>query len=245
MMEMIGASPQKENGYVAIANEITEALAKINLRPYEWRTLWVIFRKTYGWQKKEDKVSVSQFQVLTGLDRRHQRKAIKTLFEKNIIFKGKDSYVKQYGFQKDYTQWKLLPKQAIDTPPKTIADLSNRVLLKQAIKLLPKQADTKDNKETIQKKGVPTYLQEVIKVYKGLKGYDAQQDWDKLHYKRHVAPAKRLYEAANNDWFQAMEWVSKQGYSDWTLETVFNKLPDYKKTAQRNPLGAAGRVLNG
>jgi hypothetical protein len=41
-----------------------------------------------------------------------------------------------------------------------------------------------------------------------------------------------------------MEWVSKQGYKDWTLETCFNKLPDYRKTKQQNPLGAAGRVLN-
>ena len=48
------ASPQKENGYTPIAHEILEALAKQLLSPDEWRILMIIFRKTYGWDKKED-----------------------------------------------------------------------------------------------------------------------------------------------------------------------------------------------
>ncbi len=148
----VGASPQAENGYTTIANEIMERLAKVKLRPYESCTLWAIFRKTYGWKKKEDKISVTQFQKITGLDRRHQHKALKTLVEKNIIIKKRDSYIVTYGFQKDYTKWKVLPKSAIVTPSKTIAQIGNTLLPKSATELLLKSAPTKETKETIQKK---------------------------------------------------------------------------------------------
>jgi len=56
------ASPQKENGFVPIASELVEHFAKVNLSAYEWRTLWVVWRKTWGWQKKQDKISITQFQ---------------------------------------------------------------------------------------------------------------------------------------------------------------------------------------
>jgi len=100
-------------------------------------------------------------------------------------------------------------------------------------------------KENIQKKTTqaPTYIQTIIEVYKGLKGYSGQADWDRYHYKRHVAPAKRLYEVAGEDWQGAIEWTAKQGYTDWTLETVVKKFPDYKQKKGNNPLGAAGRVI--
>ena len=61
------ANPQREDGHIDMAHEIAEQLAKINLRPYEWRTLWVLWRKTWGWHKKEDKISITQFQELTEL----------------------------------------------------------------------------------------------------------------------------------------------------------------------------------
>ena len=42
------ANPQSENGHIDIANEIGEALSRINFSAYESRILWVIWRKTYG-----------------------------------------------------------------------------------------------------------------------------------------------------------------------------------------------------
>ncbi|MDD5476882.1 MAG: replication protein [Candidatus Omnitrophica bacterium] len=147
------ANPQKENGHTDIANEIVEILARINFRPYESRTLWALWRKTWGWHKKEDKISLTQFQALTGLERRHQHKALKTLIEKNIITRNTDSYVVSYSFQKDYTRWKVVLKQAPVSDVLSSAYLSTTPVLKQAPKVVPKSAPTKENKETIQKKG--------------------------------------------------------------------------------------------
>lgn len=116
-----GASPQVEDGHIKIANEIGEVLAKTNLSAYETRILWVIWRKTYGWHKKADQISVTQFQRLTGLHRRHVQRTIKRLMERNIIASTGYSRITTYQFQKDYTKWKDIaskgypaPKEAID-----------------------------------------------------------------------------------------------------------------------------------
>jgi len=60
------ANPQPENGHTDIANEIIEALWKINLSSYEWRVLLYLLRKTYGWHKKTDQISLSQFSGKSG-----------------------------------------------------------------------------------------------------------------------------------------------------------------------------------
>jgi len=146
-------SPQKENGFTPIANEIMEELGKINLSPYESRILWIIFRKTYGWKKKVDRISLSQFAESTNISIPHICRSLKKMVAKNIITQIGNGYYVTYSFQKNYKQWKPLPKQVI--PPK--------LLPKQAIataqtgnSLLPKQADTKETitKETITKDNI-------------------------------------------------------------------------------------------
>jgi phage replication O-like protein O len=100
-----GASPQAEDGHIDIANEIPEALAKVNISAYEYRILWVLWRKTYGWHKKKDRISISQFQRFTSLKRRHVSRPLSRLIQRNIVTKIGDSYIATYMFQKDYTKW--------------------------------------------------------------------------------------------------------------------------------------------
>ena len=103
------ASPQVENGYTHIANELLEALAKINLCAYERRVLLVIVRKTYGWHKSNDWISLSQLAMGTGIRKAHVCRTINSLKARNIIRKGKNKHV---GLQKDYEKWvNKLPNQ--------------------------------------------------------------------------------------------------------------------------------------
>lgn len=97
-------SPQIENGYLKLANEIVDALYKINLSAYESRILWFIFRKTYGWNKKSDCISYSQFEE-TGINRRHIGRALKQLKERKIVNVSGSGYKLHYTLQKDYTKW--------------------------------------------------------------------------------------------------------------------------------------------
>ncbi len=98
-------SPQRENGHIDIANEIAEALARTNLTAYEHRVLWCIFRKTYGWQKKEDWIALSQIVEMTGMHKAHVSRSKKLLLIRNMVTQRGN----QLGFNKLWQQWKELP----------------------------------------------------------------------------------------------------------------------------------------
>lgn len=145
LLRFVIANPQVEDGHVDIANEIVEALARINLSGREMRCLWVIFRKTYGWHKKSDLIALSQFSLMTGLSRQVVCKVLKELLSKKIIGvdKNDNSQINLYNFNKDFETWQpccrkrqLLPKKIM-----TVDVLDNKVLSKR-----------RHTKENIQKK---------------------------------------------------------------------------------------------
>lgn len=106
------ASPQLEDGYTRIANEILLALCFMNLSPYESRLLNCVIRQTYGWRKKTDWIALSQFSKKTGLDRRLAHRALNGLMEKGMVVICRDDKKHpRYGFQKDYDKWRLSPLQ--------------------------------------------------------------------------------------------------------------------------------------
>lgn len=107
------ASPQKENGYTPIANEIMEALAKIRIPGEARQVLDIILRMTYGYHKKLSVISTLKFMQLTGLSRSCVYKVRRKLKEINLITISKkgDSQLLTYSFQKDYHKWILSPKK--------------------------------------------------------------------------------------------------------------------------------------
>ena len=99
------ANPQLEDGYTQIANELIEALARFNLSPYESRLFWYIVRKTYGYQKKTDAISLGQFTLGTGIPTSNVIRTLKRLENRHFITKSKDFYICEYGVNKHYDQW--------------------------------------------------------------------------------------------------------------------------------------------
>lgn len=79
------ASPQIENGFLKIANDIWDALARIRISGEEWQILNVVIRKTYGFNKKEDRISLSQFALSTGLKKPNIIRARQKLLSKMIM----------------------------------------------------------------------------------------------------------------------------------------------------------------
>jgi phage replication O-like protein O len=64
-------TPQLEDGYTRIANEILEALARAEFSGRERRVLDVIFRMTYGYRRKEARIKNRVFVEMTGITRAH------------------------------------------------------------------------------------------------------------------------------------------------------------------------------
>ena len=106
------ASPQTENGYVRIANELIEAMVAFNLNGREFRLLLLIIRETYGYNKKEAFVTLATMQKKTKIDKTNCSKIINSLQKKNIIrvVKNDNAEGKKYLLNKDYQQWQGVVK---------------------------------------------------------------------------------------------------------------------------------------
>ncbi|MCD6221996.1 replication protein [bacterium] len=161
------ASPQKENGYIPIANELAEAFTRYRLSGQEWQVLWVILRKTYGWHKKEAEISLKEISEMTGIDRGKVCKIIHSLIEKNVIqrvlSKRSTGVVQKvntspvsYSLQKDYEKWKVLPKKS------TVLSKRSTGVVQKVNKTVDQKVNTiKEKKEKIyiggEKNSPPTY----------------------------------------------------------------------------------------
>src|SRR3990167_701531 len=82
------ANVQIEKGYTRIANEALEALVKVRLPPSEKDILFFIIRKTYGYGKKEDRISLTQFEKGTELSRPTVVRALSNLLTRKILVKA-------------------------------------------------------------------------------------------------------------------------------------------------------------
>ena len=115
------ANPQAENGHTDIAHEVLEALMKTPLSGAEFRVLLAILRKTWGWHKKQDTLSLNQIAELTGIPRRTVIRASGGLLEKRILDREeRPRSPSTWRINKDYEQWvvsKVAPSVKSGTPP--------------------------------------------------------------------------------------------------------------------------------
>ena len=74
----------EQEGFIPIPNSIFDKHMR-ELKPTEFLVLCAIIRKTWGWRKKEDRISVSQICAATNLSNRTIIDCLKVLEEKKII----------------------------------------------------------------------------------------------------------------------------------------------------------------
>ena len=89
--------------YTKIPNLILDEWMK-NMHASSFTVLMAICRKTLGWQKESDNISLTQIQELTGLTRPVVIKAIKELTNKELIIKNQDRKINNYrlNISKDF-----------------------------------------------------------------------------------------------------------------------------------------------
>lgn len=101
------ANPKLKNGHTRIANEILEQIMKLALNGTQFRIVMSIWRFTYGFQQKENKLSVSFLAEKINASRSQVERELKVLIDKKIIF-AKDQGPRKariIGFNKNYEEW--------------------------------------------------------------------------------------------------------------------------------------------
>ena len=153
---MASKSIQVEDGeYTRIHNTILEALAKARLSGSEFRCLLYLLRKTYGWNKKEDRISLSQWAEGTDTKRNHILGTLNSLVAKKIIYRT-GSYIPTYGFNKYVEEWQdtSVNSEIGNRFTKTVTNIGN--VTKQGNSSITKQGNssvTKQGNKTVTKQG--------------------------------------------------------------------------------------------
>lgn len=112
------ASPQTENGFTRLADELLDALIRYPFTKRQYKVLLAVIRKTYGFQKREDDITAPQLAAMTSLDRANVIRAINELVDINVLTKRAGRYGQVLGIKKDYEAW-AVPKQHRYPPDRT------------------------------------------------------------------------------------------------------------------------------
>lgn len=151
-MYMSERTPQTEDGYLRIANELYEAILQFNFSKRQLLVVLAIIRKTYGYGKKSDDVSLSQLEGLISIDRAHISRTINELVAMGVLLKQNGKYGQVLALIKNYRNWKVLPKQQ----QVECCQNSNVDVAETATEVLPKQQTQKTTpKDNTQKKDPP------------------------------------------------------------------------------------------
>jgi len=235
-------SPQVENGYTKIANEIVEALMRTNLSSYQSRILWAIWRKTYGWGKKEAWISNSNFVELTGMRKQHVNRTLKELKERNIV--TNTGY--KVAFNKIYTQWRQLPRQVtVTSTGNSVTNSGSKVTCTGAHKRkLIKETITKETKE-IYKEIFDHWISLDIVSHKNLtskqetKIRSALKDYSKEDIKKSMINYRDVLKSDKHYWTKiwTMENFLSRGLGDFMDEAM--PLESFKKFKQQQSNPAA------
>lgn len=99
------ASPQVEDGYTRIANELFDAALGYPFSLRQAKVFFALIRKTYGYNKKHDDLSASQIAELCGVARNHVTTTLNELADLNVITKLPGQFGSLVGINKDYRRW--------------------------------------------------------------------------------------------------------------------------------------------
>lgn len=230
---------QVENGnFTRIVNEVLDEIVKIPLLGKEFAILFFIIRKTYGFQKTTDIISLSQIEKGTQTSRPTVVKAIKNLVARNMIVKTPlpDGRI-SFKFNKYHDNWVVKTPKLVKEKWVTSKD----PLTKTSKDPLTHKRKKESNKRKIATASVATpfffkdYLKElenhkarhvnVIGHYFEEKGitFDTREQANSA-VKRHLRPAVEVSKFSDEEIIEATKEAKKQYKELWTVETILKVL---------------------
>jgi phage replication O-like protein O len=161
-------SSQKEDGYIQIPIRLWDAYCRFRIPGEVRQVIDTVIRKTDGWHKQQDAISLSQFVAMTGLVKPHVVRAKNLAIEHKIITKNGNGSL---SLNKDPQQW--VPFARIVTKKGNVTEKGNteasvtekgngkqlpkRVteITEKGNKSLPKRVPTKDTLKDTTKDNSP------------------------------------------------------------------------------------------
>jgi phage replication O-like protein O len=145
------ANPQIEHGHTRIANEILEQIAKTKLNGIQLRILMIIWRYTYGFQRKEHEISLSFLSNAIESSRSQIKKELDVLIDCKIInVVGKGSRgTKVLAFNKNYEEW--IDRTAIAVQSPLYSNSSTELYSNSSTELYSNSSTKKEKKKNIKK----------------------------------------------------------------------------------------------
>jgi len=115
--------------HTEIPNDVLEALCRLNALGREFQAVLTICRKTYGWHKEWDDISLTQLSEATGIPRSKIPSPIKKLLRKKVIQRreyraadrrGRSQRIGGYAINPNVSEWLVVPRMGAPgaTPPK-------------------------------------------------------------------------------------------------------------------------------
>lgn len=117
-MEKKTGKPELEDGFIRIATELFEALIAIRI-PGEPRQVFdFILRKTYGYQKTVDSISLTQISLATKIGKSNTARALRKLLNMRLVvmvdnnpLSNMTTKTRKYKINKYYSQWQPLSRK--------------------------------------------------------------------------------------------------------------------------------------
>ncbi len=230
--------PQLENGYMKIANEIIEQIPKFKFNGTQLRILMVLWRYTYGFNRKEHELSVTFIANATGIHVQQIKKEIATLITKNVITVIREpsfSQTRIMAFNKKYDSWGVElagSDQVVKTLPGSKKDTS------QVVKTLPQPGSENATQEIHSfknnpKENINSVFDDIWKLYPNKKGKGKITDatkrkLHKLGYDTLKTCIER-YKSDKEDWqkWQHGSTFFNSGYIDYLDE-------NYQERSEKN-----------
>lgn len=102
------AKPQKENGYTGIAHEILEEVSKRKFNATQLSILLIVWRMTYGFNRKDHELAVNFFVKRTGFSKRNIHDGLNSLIDNKVLIetqKASFNQTRKLAFNKNYDDW--------------------------------------------------------------------------------------------------------------------------------------------
>jgi phage replication O-like protein O len=214
------ASPQLENGYTRLANELLDALLLAGLTARQWAVVMAVIRKTYGFNKKSDEIGLSQLTLITGIDKAHVSRAVRELESLCVLTREIGTHGHRLGLNKNHKQWGVaesatpLPnQQRLPNEQLGVAESATLWVAESATKGLPNQ---QPQKTRLKNKGKTTPKD----MSAGALADRFSRFYSAYPKKRNRAQAEKMFAKLNPDdslletMLEAVE-VAKRSRDDW------------------------------